>query len=114
MTANVHSFAEWLANTSDGEISLCRIASTLSHLFLLDYCSLHVNGITGTSDCNQDKSLNLDQLIDEQALTVRYSPILHIGFLVTKADSHDAALLDEVAAMIGIRLSHTNGLMKIL
>lgn len=119
-------FGVWLLGVPHDRLTLSGIAQQVIDVFGIEYCSIHVyvegkwhhftgaaaNDVTrqiaGRLKYLEDHPTNVMELVDEQALGVRYTQIRQgmspLALLVVKSEDLPGNALAPLAYMIGVRL----------
>lgn len=127
--AQLQELGEWLQATPDDQLTLSGIAGAVRRIFALDYCSIRVYGSgrwkcaagTAVSDGVREAvaqpgtlpehATSLAELADENALGVRYVPILQgaapLGMLAIRSETLPAEAPGAIAALLGVQLRQT-------
>ena len=125
--AGMKAFGVWLLSVPQDQITLSGIAEGVVRHLSVDYCSLHVfsegkwRHFTGTAGSDtsrliadrlrflEDHPTNLMELVDENALGVRYAQINRgmkpLALLVVKSRSMPADAIGTLGSTIGMRLN---------
>jgi K+-sensing histidine kinase KdpD len=128
----LNEFGSWLMSVPRELITLSTIAEGAVRIFFLEYCSIHVyaagkwhhfsGNATRTSSGHSSPLLSIDrlqwdedhptsliELIEENALGVRYSKITNgsetSALLVVKSATLSPLIIDSMAVMIGVLLT---------